>query len=119
MYNEDDIIFENHTFNENDFDRLTKLCARLYINDFSDTLILDKYTKVSEESLQKMRPINDDEDMCPICFDSFTNKKLTTCKTCGNHVHEDCMIKWISMSKNTCVYCRGNITIEKDPYVKL
>ena len=51
------------------------------------------------------KPNNDDD--CPICFDSLTTNILLQCPVCSNLVHTDCMKKWISTGTKTCVYCRS------------
>jgi hypothetical protein len=51
------------------------------------------------------------EGDCPICYDELGDKDtIVYCKaSCGNNVHEDCMQKWLAISKGkaTCPYCRA------------
>jgi hypothetical protein len=51
------------------------------------------------------------EGECPICYDELGAKDtIVYCKaSCGNNVHEDCMQKWLAISKGkaTCPYCRA------------
>lgn len=50
------------------------------------------------------------EGECPICYDELGDERTVYCKTsCGNNIHEDCMNKWVAMSrgKATCPYCRA------------
>lgn len=52
------------------------------------------------------KTINND-DICPICYDTFTNTSLT-CPTCHNYIHKECMNLWLE-KKHTCVYCRSDV----------
>ena len=54
----------------------------------------------------KNKDIHDDE--CPICFDAFTGANNLFCQTCGNVVHEKCIIKWLETRKD-CIYCRSTV----------
>lgn len=49
---------------------------------------------------------------CPICYDVLVvgnNKSgIESCKVCKNYVHTECIKKWLSSGKNSCVYCRSH-----------
>ena len=47
------------------------------------------------------------EDMCPICVDSFTNPTATSC--CQNVFCFECIIESLKY-KNECPFCRETIT---------
>jgi len=65
----------------------------------------------------KRRPIEDDDD-CPVCYESFgdtKNEETIWCRAgCGKSVHQSCFLKWSQAltkeygSRKTvgCVYCR-------------
>lgn len=66
-------------------------------------------------SQQPERPV---EGECPICFDDLTDggngstaeKAIDTCRTCRQHMHQECFAKWASSRRGvalTCVYCRS------------
>ena len=52
-----------------------------------------------------------EDDLCTICYDSFDNSDKThkQCPMCHNVFHEKCIIKWISLGKDTCVLCRNDV----------
>jgi predicted nucleic acid-binding Zn finger protein len=46
---------------------------------------------------------------CPICLEPFGQETVVYCQTtCGNNVHEICMLRWSQMNKTVeCPLCRG------------
>ena len=73
-------------------------------NDYYRPSISSKYKELCNKTIPK--PI-DDDDTCVICFDNLNDGEIVTCGTCKNHIHADCMKKWLS-SNNSCVYCRSS-----------
>lgn len=111
-------FYEKHEFDDDEYDKILLLTKNLKIVEHTDIELLEKYNKNYKKLLDKM--IKDD-NTCPICFDDFdTNACLVTnifrCNICNNSTHIECIIKW---GKDSCIYCKNNITIEKDKYVKL
>lgn len=64
--------------------------------------------------------LDDNENICPICFDPFGvnvyivsdgihNGLETDPVTCGHKYHQKCINKWISNRHYCCPMCRGNI----------
>lgn len=49
----------------------------------------------------------DENDICPICYESFGDIKLNvSCPQCKNYLHKKCMDIWLETNKN-CVFCRS------------
>ncbi len=49
-----------------------------------------------------------EDDECPICFDVLLNTDIKSCPTCHNHIHTQCIKKWLT-TKISCVLCRSDI----------
>lgn len=54
-----------------------------------------------------------EDDECPICFDQLLETDTIECNTCHNHVHGECLKKWLLIQKK-CVYCRSTIVLKKE-----
>lgn len=50
----------------------------------------------------------DQDDDCPICFDSLHPNDSNQCPTCHNIVHTKCIKKWLQLGNKNCVYCRSD-----------
>lgn len=50
----------------------------------------------------------DDEDVCPICYDTLGRDDLLSCPRCSNYVHNECMMVWMEKQKR-CVYCADTL----------
>lgn len=86
-------------------DRCIEACQKYFVH-FENAF---KLVQAAEEELRK--PV-DDEDDCPICYESFADTKaepLVWCKaSCGKSLHRDCFEKWRKMKRDVdCVYCRA------------
>ena len=77
------------------------------LKKFQDICVNEK--KPSSDIATVPRNINED---CPICFDTMIGQEITTCKECNNCVHKLCLENWMTR-KNTCVYCRTIIQVNK------
>ena len=53
--------------------------------------------------------INDEEEICIICYDMFERGKLCARLTCGHIFHENCAKEWLEES-GTCPLCRIGVT---------
>ncbi|KAI4648444.1 uncharacterized protein J4E79_010066 [Alternaria viburni] len=63
-------------------------------------------SKVFKDRFQPAR--KDVEGECVICHEDLDAavKTLTYCKTCGNHLHQDCIKQW-NNTNSTCPICRA------------
>lgn len=81
-------------------------------SDIQNSSISNKYNEIKNSNNPKNKfeqtKVVNDEDSCPICFDDFINTVNLQCPTCKNLIHQECMKKWISSGKSTCVYCRSD-----------
>lgn len=53
----------------------------------------------------------DVDDKCPICLDDLdsNNKEiLSSCPTCKNYVHTECIVAWLR-NNDKCVFCRSDV----------
>ena len=53
--------------------------------------------------------INDEEEICIICYDVFERGKLCARLTCGHIFHRNCAKEWLEES-GTCPLCRMGVT---------
>jgi len=49
-----------------------------------------------------------EDDECPICFDVLLNTDIKSCPTCHNHIHTQCIKKWLT-TKTNCILCRSDV----------
>lgn len=64
---------------------------------------------ISTDKNKKTYIIDDDEDkMCCICYDKYSEKVNICLLTCKHHFHTECCNKWIK-KQNTCPLCRKNL----------
>jgi len=76
----------------------------------------DKKLNNQSSDTQKISPTPEKTDTCPhgpacaICLDSLNGKlELLDVPDCGHRFHKKCLTRW-KLLKQTCPYCRGNIT---------
>jgi hypothetical protein len=62
------------------------------------------------------KEIKDQDEECPICFQSFKNTpNMAIYKTSCNHkMHNDCLLNWHAQGKDTCPICRTEINSNMD-----
>lgn len=113
----DPTFFETKYLTEEQFNKVIYKAENLHelLNDLTiykppDNITLELFTKKSK--------VMNNDDVCPICYDTFTNDIANlSCPTCANYIHQDCMHIWLD-KKPTCVYCRSDIwTKYKDIYM--
>lgn len=72
------------------------------------------------QGCEKRKPV-DDEDECPICYETFgetRNETQVWCRAqCGKSLHNECFLRWVQQAGDnvTCVYCRAKWEWEGAP----
>ena len=94
---------------EIELDAPTRVCTESCAHYFERVSRATEYLKNFEK--EKRKPIEDDDE-CPICYESFfetQNEKTVWCKEgCGKSIHEACFNKWAKQKISaTCVWCRA------------
>jgi hypothetical protein len=88
------------------------------LNELINIQLLDIYKCITNTNV-KNDIVIDDTLECSICYDllsSFNDNIF--CNQCKNPVHKLCLEKWLQ-KKNTCIYCRSDIIVKKEQYIKL
>ena len=72
-------------------------------------------TILAETHLENIS-IESPENLCRICYNEVKNPiQYCLCKDAVSIVHEECLIKWITMQNiEKCEICNGEFNIEKD-----
>jgi hypothetical protein len=66
-----------------------------------------------KENKQKDAELPPLEGECAVCFDPMTIRaEATSCPTCNNHLHTDCLKQWLKHS-HSCVYCRSPLVADE------
>ena len=87
-------------------------------NELNSSAVIDLSAEEDEkEEVIRTEPSEDCD--CPICFERITitscagrkaGEAFETCLTCKNHVHRDCLLKWLERS-SSCCFCRAPWTL--------
>ncbi|XP_062075960.1 E3 ubiquitin-protein ligase SDIR1-like [Humulus lupulus] len=68
-------------------------------NDITRVLKNMKYKKSKE---------NEDEQVCAVCLEEFSNGEEVAITTCNHSYHNPCITKWLALRKS-CPYCRKQL----------
>ena len=75
-------------------------------NQISYMSLYDKYK--DDEVNNELLNIENENKICPICWDKITDDYIIL--KCSHIYHSDCINQWL-IKKDTCPYCRNQISI--------
>lgn len=75
---------------------------------WKDKCLCREVKTLSLQSFKESKREIDDEDVCPICYDTLGRDDLLSCPRCSNYVHNECMMVWMEKQKR-CVYCADTL----------
>ena len=103
-------IFKLLLFNDQQLNMICEELDKFSISesDLIDHTIINKYNSYVEPDFSVKEL--DKDDLCPICFDNYDNKKILGCPCCKKSFHDQCINIWLmnSIEKN-CPYCRSTV----------